>query len=274
MKKHSRRRRAGAMMLQGGVVCHRFGHKGVHRLVLAQLQTAVTLIYPPRCISCGDMVESDFGLCGPCWRDTSFLGGVICDCCGVPLTPGGEGDLHHCDACMQAPRPWVQGRAALLYKDNGRKLVLALKHGDRQEMARPAGLWMANMVRRWLPEDTLVVPVPLHWTRLLKRRYNQSALLARSVAKELALPWCPDALARVRRTSSLEGLTREERFKALENAIVPHPKRGAKMAGRPILLIDDVMASGATLMASTHACLTAGSGPVRVLTLARAAKDT
>lgn len=241
--------------------------------MLAQLQTAVTLIYPPRCITCGDMVESDFGLCGPCWRDTSFLGGVICDGCGVPLTPGGQGDLHHCDACMQAKRPWIQGRAAVLYRDNGRKLVLALKHGDRQEMARPAGLWMANMVRGQVSEDTLVVPVPLHWTRLLKRRYNQSALLAKSVAMELDLPWCPDALARVRRTSSLEGLSRDARFETLEKAITPHPKRGAKLRDRPILLIDDVMASGATLMACTHACLEAGSGPVRVLTLARAAKE-
>lgn len=241
--------------------------------MLAQLQTAVTLIYPPRCITCGDMVESDFGLCGPCWRDTSFLGGVICDGCGVPLTPGGQGDLHHCDACMQATRPWIQGRAAVLYRDNGRKLVLALKHGDRQEMARPAGLWMANMVRGQVSEDTLVVPVPLHWTRLLKRRYNQSALLAKSVAKELDLPWCPDALARVRRTSSLEGLSRDARFETLEKAITPHPKRGAKLRDRPILLIDDVMASGATLMACTHACLEAGSGSVRVLTLARAAKE-
>jgi len=246
---------------------------GVHRLVLAQLQTAVALIYPPRCITCGDTVESDFGLCSACWRDTTFLGGMLCDVCGTALTPGGEGDVHQCDACMQAPRPWLQGRAALMYAGTGRKIVLGLKHGDRQEMARPAGLWMANMVRGKLPRDTLVVPVPLHWLRLLKRRYNQSALLAKSVAKQLDMPWCPDALSRVRRTASLGGLGREERFRTLENAIVPHPKRGALLKGRPVLLIDDVMTSGATLMACTRACLEAGSGPVRILTLARAGKD-
>jgi ComF family protein len=242
-------------------------------VLLAQLQTAVSLIYPPRCITCGDMVESDFGLCGPCWRDTAFLGGVICDSCGVPLTSGGQGETHHCDACMQAPPPWVQGRAAFLYRGTGRKMVLSLKHGDRQEMARPAGLWMANMMRTGLPSGTLVVPVPLHWTRLLKRRYNQSALLAHSVAKKLALPWCPDALVRVRSTSSLEGLSREARFKTLENAIGPHPKRGQLLQGSPILLIDDVMTTGATLRACSDACLAAGSGPVRILTLARATKD-
>jgi ComF family protein len=246
---------------------------GVHRLVLARLQTAVALIYPPRCITCGEMVESDFGLCSTCWRDTTFLGGMLCDGCGMALTPGGEGDVHQCDDCMQAPRPWVQGRAALMYDGTGRKMVLGLKHGDRQEIARPAGLWMSNMVRGKVPRDTLVVPVPLHWLRLLKRRYNQSALLAKSVAKQLELPWCPDALLRARSTASLGGLGREERFRTLENAIVPHPKRGVLLKGRPVLLIDDVMTSGATLMACTRACLDAGSGPVRILTLARAGKD-
>jgi len=273
VQKHALRRGVGAVSVQGRGVCHGFVHNGVHSLVLAQLQTAVALIYPPRCITCGELVESDFGLCGSCWRDTSFLGGAVCDGCGVPLTAGGQGDFHHCDACMQAPNPWVQGRSALLYRDTGRKIVLGLKHGDRQEMARPAGLWMANMMRGKVAPDTLVVPVPLHWMRLLKRRYNQSALLAKAVAGNLGLDWCPDALVRVRRTASLEGLTRGERFKTLDNAISPHPRRGKLLAGRPVLLIDDVMTTGATLIACTTACLEAGSGPVRVLTLARAAKD-
>lgn len=174
---------------------------------------------------------------------------------------------------MQAPKPWVQGRAALMYRDTGRKIVLGLKHGDRQEMARPAGLWMANMMRALVPADAIVVPVPLHWSRLFKRRYNQSALLARVVAGKLDLEWCPDALVRVRRTASLEGLSHGERFKTLDKAIRAHPKRGARLEGRPVLLIDDVLTTGATLIACTNACLEAGSGPVRVLTLARAGKD-
>jgi predicted amidophosphoribosyltransferase len=241
--------------------------------VLAQLQTAVSLIYPPRCITCGDMVESDFGLCSACWRDTVFLGGLICDSCGAPLPSGGEGDVHYCDGCMRSPKRWVQGRAALGYRDTGRKIVLGLKHGDRQEMARPAGLWMANVIRGLVAPDTVVVPVPLHWSRLLKRRYNQSALLARAVARELDMVWCPDALIRIRRTPPLVGLSLEQRFETLRDAICPHPKRGKMLMCRPALLIDDVLTTGATLTACTQACIAAGSGPVRVLTLARADKD-
>jgi len=246
---------------------------GLHRPLAEQLQTAVELIYPPRCITCGETVESDFGLCGPCWRDAGFLGGKVCDCCGTALPAGGDSTDSYCDTCMQTQMPWVQGRAALMYRDTGRKLVLALKHGDRQEIARPAGLWMANRMRDVLDPETLVVPVPLHWSRLLRRRYNQSALLAQAVARELDLAWCPDALQRVRRTSSLDGLGRDARFETLDKAIRPHPKRGLRLQRRPVLLIDDVMTSGATLAACTRACMVADSGPVRVLTLARVGKD-
>tara|TARA_R110002049_G_scaffold44333_6_gene130267 strand:- start:126085 stop:126828 length:744 start_codon:yes stop_codon:yes gene_type:complete len=242
------------------------------------LQTAVSLIYPARCLTCGGLVDSDFGLCGPCWRDTPFLGGLVCDGCGTPL-PGTDavgsaaGSLH-CDACLAAPRPWVQGRAAIAYRDTGRKLVLALKHGDRQEIARPAAVWMARVLKGIVPEHTLIAPVPLHWLRLLKRRYNQSALLAKALAAETGQPWCPDLLQRYRRTRSLDGLGREDRFAAVEHAIRVHPKRRHRIIGRPVLLVDDVLTSGATLTATTNACLAAGSGPVRVVTLARVLKDT
>ena len=160
-----------------------------------------------------------------------------------------------------------------MYRDTGRKIVLALKHGERQEMARPAGLWMANMMRGLVAEDAIVVPVPLHWSRLPKWRYNQSALLAKVVADKLNLEWCPDALVRTRRTASLEGMSHDARFSMLENAIRPHSKRGKLLERRPVLLIDDVMTTGATLMACTRACMDAASGPVRVLTLARAGKE-
>ena len=240
----------------------------------AQFQTALAAVYPPRCLTCGEMVEGDFGLCGPCWRDTAFIGGTVCDCCGLPLPGTSGGEAVQCDACLSEAPPWVQGRAALIYRDKARKLALALKHGDRQEIARPAALWMANAIRPLVCEQTLIAPVPLHWSRMLKRRYNQSALLARALARQLDLPVCLDLLQRTRATRSLDRMTRAERAEELAGAISATPRRRHRLVSRPLLLVDDVLTSGATLGASARACLEAGSGPVRVVTLARAARET
>lgn len=230
------------------------------------------LLYPPRCLGCGELVESDFGLCGRCWRDTPFIGGTVCDSCGVPLPGQSDGERLDCDDCMQTPRPWARGAAVLFYEDLARKLVLGLKHGDRQDIARSAAHWMVRLAAPLIRPETLVVPVPLHWSRLLRRRYNQSALLSQALAQEMGLDHCPDALVRLRRTDSLDHKSPEARAELLDGAIGPHPRHGQKLADRPVLLIDDVMTSGATLSACTRACQDAGANEVSVLVLARAAK--
>lgn len=235
------------------------------------LQSALRLIYPAQCVSCGDLTEADFGLCGPCWRDTAFVGGLVCDACGVPLPGEDRGEQVLCDDCMVIARPWARGRAALIYEGTGRKLVLALKHGDRTEIARTVAPWMARAAGPLVQMDTVLVPVPLHWTRLLQRRYNQAGLLVHRLARLLDLPCCPDALVRRRRTISLGGKSRNDRFVHMTGAIAPHPRRHA-MNGRPVLLVDDVMTSGATLAAATEAAHSAGASEVCVLLLARATK--
>ncbi|MEP2029716.1 MAG: ComF family protein [Paracoccaceae bacterium] len=238
-----------------------------------KIQTALHMLYPPRCLGCGTMVESDFGLCGPCWRDTPFIGTTICDSCGVSL-PGDAGpDRLQCDDCLKTARPWGQGRAALLYQDAARKMVLGLKHGDRQEIARPAALWMARAARDILHPKLLIAPIPLHWIRLLKRRFNQSAVLALALADETELSCCPDLLQRTKSTPSLDGMGKDARFAALQNAISVHPKRRHRVVGQHVLLVDDVMTSGATFAAATEASLAAGASDVSVLSLARVAKD-
>lgn len=236
------------------------------------MQSALRLLYPSQCISCDERLEDDFAFCGRCWRETPFITGLVCDKCGVPL-PGEEtGEAVLCDDCMTVARPWAHGRAAMLYQDNGRKLVLALKHGDREDLARPAGTWLRRAAEPLIGPKTLIAPVPLHWMRMLKRRYNQSALLAASLARAVGHGHCPDLLTRRKRTQSLEGLGRDERFSTLADAISVHPKRRYRLLNRPVLLVDDVMTSGATLAACSEACLAAGASEVNIVVLARVAK--
>lgn len=238
------------------------------------MQSVLRLIYPARCMSCGDLVETDFALCGPCWRETPFISGLVCNACGTPLMGHDSDDAVLCDDCMSVERPWSKGRAALRYADNGRKLVLGLKHGDRTDIARSGGLWMSVAAQPLLADDTVVVPIPLHWTRLVQRRYNQSALLAQHIAKRLDRPYLADPLVRRKRTASLNGKSHDDRFSTLSDAIHAHPRRGRHLADKSVMLIDDVMTSGATLAGATEAALAAGAKDVCVLLLARAAKDT
>lgn len=220
------------------------------------------------------MVEDDFALCGPCWRDTPIIAGLCCDGCGAPLPGEDTGHPEHCDDCLHLARPWSHGRAALLYRDNARKLVLALKHGDHHEVLRPAAVWMHTAAKPLLHNGvTHIVPVPLHWTRLLKRRFNQSALLAQAVGKLCQLPVVPDLLIRTKRTQGLDGLNRDARFAELQQSISLNPRWQGKLADQSVLLVDDVMTSGATLSASAQVVLQAGAKDVQTLTLARVVKD-
>ena len=238
-----------------------------------RMQSVIRAIYPAQCVACDAQTESEFGLCGACWRETQFIGGVICDSCGTPLPGDNTGEIVQCDDCMTIARPWDHGRAALIYSGVGRRIVLGFKHGDRTDLARPAAIWMARMARPLLHDDTVLVPVPLHWMRRVKRRYNQAALLALALGSQLRVPVCADALLRPKKTNPLEGHGRDARFAALCGAITYNPKRVNEIAGKSILLIDDVMTSGATLAASAEAAKAAGAKNVSIVTLARVVKD-
>ncbi len=238
------------------------------------LQSVIQSIYPMSCVACDAPVQSEHGLCAACWADTSFADGLICNSCGTVLPGEGTDDLVQCDDCLTIARPWSAGRTVLAYGGVGRRLVLALKHGDRTDLVPTLAGWMARPATALLMPDSLIVPVPLHWTRLVRRRYNQSALLAQALGKRVSREVCVDGLLRPKRTVPLDGHTRDARFGELSDAIIANPKQQDRLRGRPILLIDDVMTSGATLAAGSEALRKAGAGNVSILTLARVTKDT
>ena len=237
------------------------------------LPAILAAVFPERCLACGGPVAAGGGLCGACWAETPFISGLACDSCGAPLPGRDEGRAEHCDDCLTIARPWARGRAALVYPRSARRLVLALKHGDRLDLVRPMAGWMARAAAPILEPGMLVAPVPLHRWRFLRRRYNQSALLGAEVARRAGLGWCPDLLLRSRRTPSQEGRNRDARFVNLQGAIRVHPGRKGLLPGRHVLIVDDVMTSGATLAATAEACLAGGARGVSALVLARVAKD-
>ncbi|QXT40087.1 ComF family protein [Gymnodinialimonas ceratoperidinii] len=241
-----------------------------------RLQTMLHAVFPPECLNCSARVEDTFAICGSCWSDTPFILGASCDLCGTGL-PGQSAPPDEaliCAECQRVPRAWDHARAVFAYDGVGRRLVLSLKHGDRTDIARAAGPWMARAAADLLADDPVLVPVPLHWTRLARRRFNQAALLAWSLARECEAEVAPMALLRLRPTPSQEGRSRDARFKNVEEAIIPHPRKAQVLEGRNVLLIDDVMTSGATFAIATEACRQAGAKNVSVLTLARVGGDT
>ncbi|NPD15400.1 ComF family protein [Xinfangfangia sp. D13-10-4-6] len=236
---------------------------------------AIRAVYPPQCISCGALVSSDFGLCGSCWRDTPFITGPCCHLCGTPVADDSASqaaDLR-CEDCHATDRNWQAGRAVMLYRDKGRSLVLALKRGDRLDLAQPMAGWLARAAGPLLTGGMLIAPMPLHRWRLFRRQFNQAALLSAGLAQRVGLDHCPDLLIRARATGSQEGRTREARFAALEGAITIAPRQATRIQGRAVLLVDDVMTSGASFTAAAAACHAAGAARVSVLALARVAKD-
>jgi predicted amidophosphoribosyltransferase len=240
----------------------------------AALTGLVDIVYPPRCVACRAHTETPHGLCGACWREMGFVSGAVCDACGAPVPAGQEGPGRLlCDGCVREPPAWGRGRAAFLYDGCGRRLVLALKHADRLDLVRPFAAWMRRAGAELLRDATLVAPVPMHRLRLLRRRYNQAAELARAIGRSAGLPVCPGLLVRHRGWGSQEGRSRAERFARMRGAIAVAAGRSGRLAGARVLLIDDVMTSGATLSAAAEACLAGGAAAVDVLVAARVVRE-
>jgi ComF family protein len=208
------------------------------------------------------------GFSAAAWSRVVFLEAPVCDGCGLPfdydLGPGAR-----CAACQARPFAFQRARAACLYDETSKVLVLRFKHGDRTEFADLFARWIGRAAADLLAEAEAVAPVPLHPFRLLKRRYNQAAEIARPLARRAGLAYLPDVLVRSKRTDSQGGKSGSGRRRNVQGAFVVPAARAAKVAGRRILLIDDVLTTGATVNACARALLKAGALAVDVAVVAR-----
>jgi len=228
---------------------------------------ALDLALPARCFKCGEILEGAPGLCPLCWSRLHWLGEPCCTCCGRPFEFD-QGPEARCPSCLAEPPPYERARAALAYDDESRDLILRFKHADRAEAAPILAAMMARSGSRLIDASDCLVPVPLHWTRLWCRRFNQAALLSRELARLTKKQSLTRILIRTRRTTSQGHMGRLARSRNVKGAFVVPPKRTTAILKRNVLLIDDVLTTGSTVEACSLALLEAGAAKVSVLTLA------
>lgn len=246
----------------------------LHALLRRAPGSLLDLLLPPQCICCDALVEQQGQLCAACFGHTDFITAPYCTRCGVPFGAADQGSACGdvaalCPSCVASPPLFGRARAALRYNAQGRQLILPMKHADRPELATMLAPHMARAGTALLQHADLLVPVPLHRRRLFHRRYNQAALLAAAIARIAGVPALLDALVRRHATASLDTKSPAERAAVVRDAFAIRPARAGMLAGRAVVLIDDVMTSGATANACAATLLAGGARSVDVLLAAR-----
>ena len=237
----------------------------------AAFGAALNVALPPLCPACRELV-GDNGLCACCWSKLSLIAPPYCERLGIPFAyDPGPGVLSM--EAIADPPAYYQARAAVRYDEIARTLVHSLKYGDRLDLVPTAGRWMARAGRELLENADALIPVPLHWRRLWARRFNQSALLAKSISEIARIPIAENALKRVKATAQQVGLTQKERASNVQGAFRVPVSGKAEVKGRRLVLIDDVLTSGATADACARALLRAGASNVDVVVFARVVNE-
>jgi ComF family protein len=230
---------------------------------------ALDFVLPPTCLRCRALVSDPQSLCATCWNELKFLAEPLCACCGLPF-PHALGEGVKCGACIARPPVFNRARAVLAYDDISRDLILPLKHADRLEAVGIFGRWMGNAASNLIAECDTIMPVPLHWRRLAMRRYNQAAVLAHAIAKKHGLRVDTATLQRPNASISQgEMPSAHARLKNVARAFTVFDAQKDRVAGRRILLVDDVLTTGATLNSCAKALKRAGAATVSAVTLAR-----
>ena len=230
-------------------------------------RAVLDLVFPPQALDDGPRPLAA-GLSAEAWNKIVFLDDPVCDGCGTPFEYS-QGPGARCAACMARPRPFSRARAACLYDEASRGPILQLKHADRTDLAPLFARWLSRAARDLLAEADAVAPVPLHPTRILRRRFNQSAEIARPLARMWDLDYLPDALVRRRATGTQGGKSGTARRRNVAAAFEVPQARVKQVEGRRIVLIDDVMTTGATLEGCSRALLKAGAACVDVAVVSR-----
>ena len=232
---------------------------------------AIDTVFPPACLNCRQSTGAAHSLCASCWAQVRFIERPFCERLGTPFAMdlGNDGLLS--PEAVANPPVYNRARAVAHFEDGPvRHLVHRLKYNDRMELAKPLGAWMARAGNELLVEADLLVPVPLHRRRLAARRFNQAHALAQTISAQCGVPADPFVLARVKPTPSQVGLSRSQRALNLQGAFRVTDGMAPRIEGRAVVLIDDVMTSGATANAASRALLRVGAKSVDVLVFARA----
>ncbi len=237
------------------------------------LSGSLQAVFPPGCLKCGDPLESPGNLCNICWPQLTFISEPCCELCGFPFEYSAASSLI-CGSCLRKAPSFARARAVLKYDEACRNMVLAFKHADQTRNAPAFAGWMYRAAPDMVAECDIICAAPLHPFRLLRRRYNQSALLALELARLSCRPALPDLLYRKRPTPSQGGLNATARRRNVDGVFAVTPKWLSRIENTRILLLDDVLTTGATVEASSKALLNAGAAKIDVLTLCRVVRTT